>query len=88
MLLAYCPAYRDQLPRDQSIDLVLSGHTHGGQVQLFGFAPITPFGSGSYVEGWYRGGSAPMYVSRGVGMTAFAVRFECRPEVAFFDPQG
>ena len=87
MLLAHCPAYRDQLPRDQAFDIVLSGHTHGGQVRVFGLAPFTPNGSGRYVDGWYRNAS-PMYVSRGVGTVALPVRFQCRPEVAFFDTQA
>jgi uncharacterized protein len=87
MLLAHCPAYRDQLPRDQTFDIVLSGHTHGGQLRVFGFAPYTPNGSGRYVDGWYREAS-PMYVSRGIGTVGLPVRFHCRPEVAFFDAQA
>lgn len=65
------------------IDLVLSGHTHGGQVvfPVIG-APIT----NSVVcrrhtaSGWVPNPRAPLYVSRGVG-TQTPIRFLCRPEV-------
>ena len=83
VLLAHCPAYRDQLPPRERFDLILSGHTHGGQVRLLNYAPFTPNGSGRYVKGWYRTPS-PMYVSRGVGTSIMPIRFNCRPEVAIF----
>jgi uncharacterized protein len=35
---------------------MLSGHTHGGQVTLFGWAPLLPPGSAGYVRGWFRAG--------------------------------
>lgn len=49
-------------------DLVLSGHTHGGQITLFGFAPIVPSRYGSrYRTGIVQKGDAPVIVSNGVG---------------------
>lgn len=65
--------------------LVLSGHTHGGQVTLGGWAPVTPVGSGRYVAGWYRDETIPLYVSRGIGETAIPLRFWCPPEIAVFE---
>ncbi len=66
--------------------LALSGHTHGGQVQLpFVGALWLPRGSGRYVEGWYERSGSKMYVSRGVGMSIIPVRFLCRPEIAIID---
>jgi predicted MPP superfamily phosphohydrolase len=38
---------------------MLSGHTHGGQVAIAGWAPLRPPGSGRYVRGWYRDGDGP-----------------------------
>ena len=35
-----------------SPSVVLSGHTHGGQITFGGWAPVTPVGSGRYVSGW------------------------------------
>jgi uncharacterized protein len=84
LLLAHCPLQRDLLPpTGRPFDLVISGHTHGGQVRPFGWAPIRPRGSGPYVAGWYDGGS-PLYVSRGVGTSVLPIRLGARPEIAVF----
>jgi predicted MPP superfamily phosphohydrolase len=101
VVLAHCPEHRDRLvrmavpqvvqappsPRMSVGDatLVLSGHTHGGQVSLFGWSPILPQGTGLYVRGWFREpGAPPMYVCRGVGTSMVPVRLGARPEVAVF----
>ncbi|MFL5385233.1 MAG: metallophosphoesterase [Longimicrobiaceae bacterium] len=65
--------------------LMLSGHTHGGQVAFLGAAPMLPQGSGRYARGWFREpGEIPMYVSRGIGTSVVPVRFGSVPEVALF----
>ena len=64
-------------------DLVLAGHTHGGQVRLPGIgAPWLPAGSESFESGWFYGQYARMYVTRGIGTSVLPVRFFCRPEIA------
>jgi predicted MPP superfamily phosphohydrolase len=63
---------------------MFSGHTHGGQVNLFGYTPWLPEGSGQYVKGWFNDGSPHLYVSRGIGTTIAPVRSNARPEVAVF----
>jgi predicted MPP superfamily phosphohydrolase len=96
VILAHCPEHRDLVRSSSS--LMLSGHTHGGQVNLFGFAPFCPKGSGSYVRGWYgvekpQGagrvitlqGPAPLYVSKGLGTTILPIRFDSTPELARFE---
>ncbi len=60
---------------------MLSGHTHGGQLSLFGFAPLRPNGSGRYVSGWYRDGAIALYVSRGLGVSILPVRIGVVPEI-------
>lgn len=67
--------------------LVLSGHTHGGQIAL-------PFPSPKMVcilhlrcpqvAGWYRNGRARLYVNRGLGVTGRPFRYNCPAEVAIF----
>ncbi len=64
-------------------NLVLAGHTHGGQIRFPFMDPLwLPDGAGDFVEGWYHRGGTPMYVSRGIGMSVLPVRFNCRPELA------
>lgn len=66
-------------------DLCLSGHTHAGQVTLFGWPLWTPPGSGDFVSGWYQTPLCSMYVSRGLGTSILPVRFFARPEISVFD---
>ena len=84
--LMHAPGFADTIPRDAARPpaFLLAGHTHGGQIRLPGWAPYTPGGSGSYVSGWYPGGIAPLYVSRGVGTVVLRARFFCPPEIPIF----
>jgi uncharacterized protein len=63
-----------------------AGHTHGGQVRIpFLFTHYPPGMDGfNQIEGWGTYDKARIYVNRGVGCTAWQVRFCCRPEVAIF----
>jgi len=62
-------------------DLILSGHTHGGQIRvpLFG-APLLPVFNRKRDQGFFKLPHGYLYVSRGVGFLLHA-RFWCRPEV-------
>ena len=88
LVLNHCPAYRssiDELSSSMNIKpIILSGHTHGGQVTFFGIPLMTPYGSGKYVKGWYRNDRSQMYVSKGIGTTILPIRFGARAEVALF----
>src|SRR5690606_18580500 len=90
LLLAHCPMHRDlyraalargsadaSLPTPQ---VMLAGHTHGGQIAPFGWAPLRPRGSGRYVRGWYRDDPTAMYVSRGLGTSVVPARVGAVPE--------
>ncbi|MCA0924596.1 metallophosphoesterase [Bacillus stratosphericus] len=67
------------------INLQLSGHTHGGQIQLPFYGPIltAPFGR-TYVEGLYGSYQHRIYVNRGLGTTRLPLRFLAKPEITFF----
>ena len=89
VLLNHCPAYRDEVDAmnaklGHKIKLVLSGHTHGGQITFFGKPFFTPHGSGGYVKGWYRNKHSQLYVSRGIGTRVLPLRFGSRAEVIIF----
>ncbi len=66
------------------VDLVLSGHTHGGQVRLPGFGKLygrKKMGRG-FIEGWNRLGGTQIYVNRGIGKVVVPVRVACPAEIA------
>lgn len=67
------------------MNLQLSGHTHGGQIQLPFYGPIItpPYGK-VYTEGMYQMGSTHIYVNRGLGMTRLPLRFLAKPEITVF----
>ena len=69
--------------RDRRVGLILSGHTHGGQVVMPGFgAPIVPSRYGQkYLHGLVQGPSCQVLITRGVGTVGPPVRFHCRPEI-------
>lgn len=83
ILLSHHPDYSEYLPEGERIDLVLSGHTHGGQVRLpLSFAPVVPSEFGQrYSGGLVRNRHTQVYVSRGVGVSTIPVRFNCPPEI-------
>jgi uncharacterized protein len=80
--LVHIPDLVEKIPYGAA-DLVLSGHTHGGQFTLpFLERRIVRYGCGSnYVEGLNTINHMPVYVNRGLGYTGFPVRFRARPEV-------
>jgi predicted MPP superfamily phosphohydrolase len=82
LLLSHNPDFVETI-RDPRVGLVLSGHTHGGQVVLPGVgAPIVPSRYGQkYLYGLVQGPCCRVFVTRGVGTITPPVRFLCRPEV-------
>ncbi len=78
---AELPALRSaDAPR---MDLMLSGHTHGGQVRIpFLGTPIVPSHFGQkYAGGLVQGPRCPVLVSRGVGMSLLPIRIGVPPEI-------
>ena len=89
IVLNHCPVYREEIERlipelKVNVNLILSGHTHGGQVTFFGRPFFTPYGSGKYVKGWYENETSKMYVSKGIGTTSLPIRFWARAEATIF----
>ncbi|MBW3637881.1 MAG: metallophosphoesterase [Armatimonadetes bacterium] len=67
--------------------LILSGHTHAGQVRLRGSqmrAFPVDLGRSFYLDGFYNLERAQLYVSRGAGTVHLPMRFGARPEIAVF----
>ena len=86
ILMYHSPDLIYDLDKNRFIDLMLSGHTHGGQVRLpfFGALFTGSLYGRKLQSGLYRLNQIYLYISRGIGlegMGAPRVRFLCKPEV-------
>lgn len=87
ILLTHHPDYSESLPDKERIDLVIAGHTHGGQVRIpiVDYAPIVPSRYGRKYSGGLvslnRTEGTRVYVSRGLGTAILPIRFNCQPEI-------
>jgi len=83
LLLCHNPDYAEKMPLDPRVDVMLCGHTHGGQFKIpFGPRPVVPVKHARYAAGLNRGPCCPVYTSVGLGMIGVPIRFNCRPELA------
>ncbi len=81
IVLWHEPDVVDELPF--TADLMLSGHSHGGQFRFpGGFTPMHSKNGRKYLSGFFPDTKVPLYVSRGIGTTGPPSRFLCPPEVA------
>lgn len=64
----------------RGVRLVLSGHTHGGQIRIPGLPVLVRMSRYRLDEGHYRSGATQLVVSRGLGVTGLPIRFACPPE--------
>lgn len=82
ILLSHNPDYIEAMNTDL-IDLTLSGHTHGGQMTLFGmWSPVLPSRFGQkYKYGLLQTPTMQSYISTGIGTITPPLRFFCRPEI-------
>ena len=86
ILLNHNPNDFDQAA-ELGFDLMLAGHTHGGQLSLEflhrGLCLMrleTP-----YVSGWYEKSRGQLYVNRGIGTTILPILLGARPEITVFE---
>jgi predicted MPP superfamily phosphohydrolase len=83
VVLSHSPDGVLALEHGHRVDVVLSGHTHGGQVVLPGWGAILTMSRvcrRRTASGWVPNARAPLYVSRGIG-TQIPLRFWCPPEL-------
>jgi predicted MPP superfamily phosphohydrolase len=91
ILLCHYPHYYEKYLKQSDIDLVLSGHAHGGQFRLPLIGGLYAPGQGAfpaYDSGVYTYQNANMVVSRGIGQSSFPLRFNNRPELVIITLGG
>ena len=84
LLLAHNPIILRRAAR-AGVDLVLSGHTHGGQVSLRSDRNAKGKQRRRLLKGLARHGDTQIYVTRGLGTVVLPVRFGCPPEVSLLE---
>lgn len=84
ILLAHEPDIFPDVPN--RVALTLSGHTHGGQIRLFGYSPVVPSRYGNrYAYGHVVEEDRNLIVSGGLGFSIAPIRFGVRPEILAID---
>jgi predicted MPP superfamily phosphohydrolase len=84
ILLLHFPAWVKSLKT--RFDLMLAGHSHGGQVRLpFYGSLVVPYAVDEYDWGMFETRAGKLYVGAGIGYFYFNWRFHCRPEIAVFE---
>jgi predicted MPP superfamily phosphohydrolase len=84
LLLAHNPIILRRAAR-AGVDLVLSGHTHGGQVSLRTERSASGRPRRRLLKGLARQGETQIYITRGLGTVVLPVRFGCPPEVSLLE---
>jgi predicted MPP superfamily phosphohydrolase len=86
ILLMHYPAWAKKLG-GQKLDLLLAGHSHGGQVRIPFYGPLlVPFAVDEYNLGLYQTPAGPLYVNSGIGyIGSYGIRFNCRPEITVIE---
>lgn len=80
ILLSHNPDFSMQLT-DPRVRLVLSGHTHGGQILLPHIGAVVTNTSFGLISGTFPFDTFQLYVSRGLGTVVAPLRYQCPPEV-------
>ncbi len=94
ILLSHIPDSVLHASRDTRIDLVVAGHTHGGQIQIPFFGPLVTLSDvprSVAAGGLHEVDGRLVYVSRGIGWEqgmAPRIRFLCRPEISMLELQA
>jgi hypothetical protein len=83
VLLSHHPDFFEEAA-DVGVDLQLSGHTHGGQILIFGRTPLRHTHEG-YWAGRFERDGAQLYVGRGVGVSLIPVRIGAPAEIAIVE---
>ncbi len=83
ILLSHNPDVAEEMDSAHRVDLMLSGHTHGGQISIPGWGPpLVPSRYGlKYAGGLCAGPHCPVIVSRGVGVAFMPFRLGVPPEL-------
>lgn len=87
IVLAHNPDFIEEFAvKQQYIDFMMSGHTHGGQIRLpvLGAPHLSSTTGQRYAMGLNHNGSMQIYTTRGIGTVLLPSRFDCPPEIVLY----
>lgn len=83
ILLSHRPEYFEEYA-NSNVDMVFSGHAHGGQIRIPFIGGIFAPNQGlfpKYIEGVHKKDDTTMIISRGIGSSSIPIRLFCQPEI-------
>ena len=85
IILCHEPDYIDKIVKDYDVNLVLSGHSHNGQINIpFIKKYFLPKGSRKYYDNYYKVNNTDLYVSSGIGLSRINFRILNKPSINFY----
>lgn len=85
IILSHEPDYIDTILSKYDINLVLSGHSHNGQINIpFIKTLFLPYGSKKYYENYYKVNNTDLYISSGIGQSRINMRLFKKPSINFY----
>lgn len=85
IFLTHEPDISDKIVKNYSVNLILAGHSHGGQIRLpFIGAIYTPPYAKKYYDDYYKIDNTNLYISSGIGVSNFNYRLWNRPSINFY----
>lgn len=84
IILVHEPDYIDEFINGYDASLVLSGHSHGIQVNIPGASLFSPKGSKKYYRANYEVSNTPLYISNGVGCSGINFRLFSVPSINLY----
>lgn len=85
IILTHEPDYTDSIINNYNIDLILSGHSHNGQINIpFIKKLFLPYGSKNYYEPYYKINNTELYISSGIGESRMNLRLFNKPSINFY----
>lgn len=85
IILSHEPDYIDTILKNYNVNLVLSGHSHNGQINIpFIKTLFLPYGSKKYYENYYKVNTTDLYISSGIGQSRINMRLFNKPSINFY----
>lgn len=85
IILVHEPDYADVINEKYQVNLILAGHSHGGQVNIPYIKNLfLPYGSRKYYDKFYALGDTSLYISSGIGVSKINFRLFNKPSINFY----